>query len=167
MKKYLFMIMAALMMLGGSITVNAQNMQNGKERKHLTEEQVIQLRTDKMVQTLMLDDATSAKFIPLYSQYLKEKMACRGMKSKHMDKDIDTKTDAEVDQMIQDNFAQSRKILDIREKYYAKFHKILTPKQIMKIYQVEKNDVGKMKKEMMKRVKGFVEKKGDRIQNAN
>lgn len=161
------MIMAALMMLGGSITVNAQNMQNGKERKHLTEEQVIQLRTDKMVQTLMLDDATSAKFIPLYSQYLKEKMACRGMKSKHMGKDIDTKTDAEVDQMIQDNFAQSRKILDIREKYYAKFHKILTPKQIMKIYQVEKNDVGKMKKEMMKRVKGFAEKKGDRIQNAN
>lgn len=76
------------------------------------------------------------------------------MKPKHMGMDINTKTDAEIDQMIQDNFAQSHKLLDIREKYYAKFHKILTPKQIMKIYQVEKNDVGKMKKEMMKRQRG-------------
>ena len=155
MKKYLFMVMAAVMMLGGSITVNAQVAQNGKERLHLTVDQIIQKRTEKMVQTLMLDDATSAKFIPVYSQYLKERLECRNMKPKHMGTDINTKTDAEVDKMIQDNFAQSRKILDIREKYYAKFHKILTPKQIMKIYQVEKNDVGKMKKEMMKRQRGF------------
>ncbi|BCS85900.1 MULTISPECIES: DUF3826 domain-containing protein [Prevotella] len=151
MKKYLFMVMVAVMMLSGSNTVNAQVAQNGKERVHLTVDQIIQKRTEKMVQTLMLDDATSAKFIPVYSEYLKEKMECRSMKPRHMGMDINTKTDAEVDQMIQDNFAQSHKILDIREKYYAKFHKFLTPKQIMKIYQVEKNDVVKMTKEMMKR----------------
>jgi hypothetical protein len=155
MKKYLFMVMAAVMMLGGSITVNAQVAQNGKERVRLTEDQIIQKRTEKMVQTLMLDDATSAKFTPIYSQYLKERLECRNMKPKHMGTDINTKTDAEVDKMIQDNFAQSHKILDIREKYYAKFHKFLTPKQIMKIYQVEKNDAGKMKIEMIKRQSGF------------
>ena len=74
MKKYLFMVMIAVMMLSGSTTVNAQVAQNGKERVHLTVDQIIQKRTEKMVQTLMLDDATSAKFIPVYSQYLKEKM---------------------------------------------------------------------------------------------
>jgi hypothetical protein len=36
MKKYLFMVMAAVMMLGGSITVNAQVAQNGKECKNRT-----------------------------------------------------------------------------------------------------------------------------------
>jgi hypothetical protein len=155
MKKYLFMVMIAVMMLSGSTTVNAQVAQNGKERVHLTVDQIIQKRTEKMVQTLMLDDATSAKFIPVYSQYLKEKMDCRVMKPKHMGMDVNAKTDAEIDQMIQENFAQSHKILDIREKYYAKFRKFLTPKQIMKIYQVEKTDAGKMKIEMIKRQRGL------------
>ena len=94
MKKYLFMVMVAVMMLSGSITVNAQVAQNGKERTHLTEDQMIQKRTEKMVQTLMLDDATSAKFIPVYSQYLKEKMDCRVIKPKHMGMDVNAKTDA-------------------------------------------------------------------------
>ena len=155
MKKYLFMVMIAVMMLSGSTTVNAQVAQNGKERVHLTVDQIIQKRTEKMVQTLMLDDATSAKFIPVYSQYLKEKMDCRVIKPKHMGMDVNAKTDAEIDQMIQENFAQSHKILDIREKYYAKFRKFLTPKQIMKIYQVEKTDAGKMKIEMIKRQRGL------------
>lgn len=165
MKKYLFMVMIAVMMLSGSTTVNAQVAQNGKERVHLSVDQIIQKRTGKMVQTLMLDDATSAKFIPVYSQYLKDKMECRIMKPKRMGMDVNAKTDAEIDQMIQDNFAQSRKILDIREKYYAKFRKFLTPKQIMKIYQAEKNDVVKLKNEMMKRKKGMGNKGAFRSPN--
>ena len=72
-----------------------------------------------------------------------------------MGMDVNAKTDAEIDQMILENFAQSHKILDIREKYYAKFRKFLTPKQIMKIYQVEKIDAGKMKIEMIKRQRGL------------
>jgi len=61
------------------------------------------------------------------------------------------KTDADIDEMIQNQFSQSHKMLDIREKYYAKFHKILSPKQILKIYQSEKQDQKKMLKEMFKR----------------
>jgi hypothetical protein len=52
---------------------------------------------------------------------------------------------------IQNQFAQSHKMLDIREKYYAKFHKFLSPKQILKIYQTEKQDQKKMVREMFKR----------------
>jgi hypothetical protein len=153
MKKY-FCMMVAVLLIGGSLTMNAQQVQNDNVRKPLTEEQMIEKRTDRMAQMLMLDDATAAKFAPVYSQYLKEKMDCRKMKTKHFANGgnaMNTKTDAEVDEMIQANFAQSQKMLDIREKYYAKLHKILTPKQIMRIYQVEKSDVGKMKKEIQRR----------------
>jgi hypothetical protein len=153
MKKY-FCMMVAVLLISGSLTMNAQQVQSDNVRKPLTEEQMIEKRTDRMAQMLMLDDATAAKFAPVYSQYLKEKMDCRKMKAKHSANGgnaMNTKTDAEVDEMIQDNFAQSQKMLDIREKYYAKLHKILTPKQIMRIYQVEKSDVGKMKKEIQRR----------------
>lgn len=71
------MVMIAVMMLSGSTTVNAQVAQNGKEHTSYSRSDYTETCTGKMVQTLMLDDATSAKFIPVYSQYLKEKMDCR------------------------------------------------------------------------------------------
>ena len=47
-------------------------------------------------------------------------------------------TDEQIEQRILDNFAQSRAILDVREQYYKEFRKILTPKQINKIFEDEK-----------------------------
>lgn len=166
MKKYFLFVLAAVMTLGYATTTNAQDMQMKKERKNLTDEQIIKMRTDKMVQILMLDDETTAKFVPVYSQYLKERMECRNMKKKpDMQKDADKtlKTDAEVEDMIMSQFAQSRKMLDIREKYYAKLRKILSPKQILRIYSTEKADLGKMQKEMKKRK----DKMGNRRENPN
>ena len=52
-----------------------------------------------------------------------------------------------MEQAIKARFAQSRKILDVREKYYNEFRKILSPKQIMKIYQTEKSNANKFRKE--------------------
>ena len=65
-------------------------------------------------------------------------------------------TDAEVEQQIKGRFAQSRRILDVREKYYNEFRKILSPKQIMKIYQTEQNNADKLKKEFDRRKKQTV-----------
>ena len=53
--------------------------------------------------------------------------------------------------MLKDQFAQSRKMLDIREKYYNEFSKILSQKQIMKIYQQEKSNMNKFRKEFDRR----------------
>lgn len=154
MKKYLFLMMIAAIMIGSSSKAIAQNAPVKKQ--HITEEQIIEKRTNQMIQILMLDDATTAKFAPVYSQYLKEKMDCRKMalteRSRiNKEANMNMKTDADVDAMIQNQFAQSHKMLDIREKYYAKFHKILSPKQILKIYQTEKQDQKKMAKEVFKR----------------
>lgn len=55
-----------------------------------------------------------------------------------------------MEKAIKDRFAQSRKILDIREKYYNEFRKILSPKQIMKIYQLEKGNARKFQNEWKK-----------------
>ena len=58
-------------------------------------------------------------------------------------------TDAEVEQHIKDRFAHSRMMLDLQEKYYTEFRKVLSPKQIEKIYQMEKkHDGNRMRKDM-------------------
>lgn len=165
--KFIYVLLAALLM-GGQMTLSAQNKENkeNKEKKQRpTPEQMMQFQTNQMVKTLMLDDATAAKFTPMYEKYLKELRECRTMNRKpRMEKgktgtEANAKkdapkpamTDAEIAKMLKDQFAQSRKMLDIREKYYNEFSKILSQKQIMKIYQQEKSNMNKFKKEFDRR----------------
>ena len=75
MKKYLFLMIAAALLAGNFSAVNAQNANEAKDgKKQLTEDQNYQKRTEQMERVLMLDDAVAAKFAPVYTQYLKDKM---------------------------------------------------------------------------------------------
>ena len=163
--KFIYVFLAALMM-GSLVTLSAQNNGNKDKKQRPTQEQMIQMQTDRMVKSLMLDDATAAKFTPVYEKYLKELRECRMMNHKpgmrrgaaqgaEANGAAETQkpalTDAEIAQNIKDQFAQSRKMLDIREKYYNDFSKVLSQKQIAKIYQMERNYADKFKKEFDRR----------------
>lgn len=157
MKKFLLSVLAIFLM-GSTLTMNAQNEQQTKAKKQRpSTEQIQQRQCEQMVRVLMLDDATADKFKPVYSQYLKDLMDCRSMRHGKKGQNIDnnavktTPTDAEIEANIKDQFAQSRKMLDIRESYYGKFRKLLSPKQIQKIYQTEKNNANKFRNEWDKR----------------
>ena len=143
--KFIYVMMAALLI--GSQTISAQNKDNKDQKQRPTPEQMMQRQANQMVKTLMLDDATAAKFTPVYEGYLKALRECRMMNRHERNRGNNAEakqtakpvpTDAEIEKQIKDQFAQSRKILDVREKYYNEFRKILSPKQIMKIYQTEK-----------------------------
>lgn len=159
--KFMYVLLAALL-IGSQLTLFAQNQPKNTKRERPTQEQILQMQTNQTVKTLMLDDATAAKFTPVYEKYLKELRECRMMNRKtdrpkpaegveKKDASKPSLTDAEVEKMIKDQFTQSRKMLDLREKYYNEFRKILSPKQIMKIYQMEKSNADKFKKEFNKR----------------
>lgn len=164
--KFMYVLLAALLM-GSQMTLSAQNKETKEKKQRPTQEQMLQMQTNQMVKTLMLDDATAAKFTPVYESYLKELRECRMMNRKpRAEKDkaqqgteanAKTKapkpamTDAEIATMLKNQFAQSRKMLDIREKYYNEFSKILSQKQIMKIYQQEKMNMNKFRKEFDRR----------------
>ena len=47
---------------------------------------------------------------------------------------------------VKADFAQGRKILDIREKYYKAYSKFLTPKQIQRVYDMERQDMQRFAK---------------------
>ena len=163
--KFIYVVLVALL-LGSQMTLSAQNRDNKEKKQRPTQEQMMQMQTNQMVRALMLDDATAAKFTPIYEKYLKELRECRMMNFKaraRKDADQSTEantaketpkpvmTDAEIAKMLKDQFAQSRKMLDIREKYYNEFRKFLSPKQIQKMYNMEKHNGDKFRKEMRKR----------------
>jgi hypothetical protein len=55
-------------------------------------------------------------------------------------------TDAEVEKSIKDQFDHSQKILTLRQEYYKKYSKFLTPKQIQRVYELEKQSMNRLSK---------------------
>ena len=163
--KYFWMLMVALFV--GTQVMTAQNEQgkhHGKRtHKRMTMEQMVDMQSNKIIGELGLDDKTAAKFKDVYAKYMKEmndlrkegmdfRMRGRMQKGDTLAKmKIQMPTDDEVDKMMRDRFKQSRKILDIREKYYDEFRKFLSPKQVQKVYDKGQENHGKFHKEMNRR----------------
>jgi CRISPR/Cas system CSM-associated protein Csm2 small subunit len=54
-----------------------------------------------------------------------------------MRSNYDSLTAEEAERMLLLKMQNGKKLLDIREKYYYKFKTVLTPHQIVKLYQTE------------------------------
>ena len=156
--KYFFVLLVACFM--GTQVMSAQHHENGQRqpRKRMTIEQMTDMQANKIIGDLGLDDKTAAKFKDVYKKYIKE---MDDLRKEYMPKKPDFKpgedktppmpTDADVDKMMRDRFKQSRKMLDIREKYYDEFRKFLSPKQVEKVYNKGMMNQGKFHKEMNRR----------------
>lgn len=141
--KFASLVMLAMFVAGGvSAQVQEKKAAEKPKRPRMTEEQMIQKQTERMSAALLLDDETAAKFGPVYQQYLKEMGDIRKETRKNAQADKEqmkknekvAPTDAEIEARMENRFASCRKMLDTREKYYKEFKKILTAKQIEKIY---------------------------------
>lgn len=87
----------------------------------------------EMAAKIGLDEETTVKFTEIYLQFLKD----TGEVMKEVRKPETGKTDEEIDRKIRNNFSFSRKMLDIRERYYEKYLTIMTPSQIQQLYRME------------------------------
>lgn len=133
MKKMLFTLAFAAI---SCTTLFAQNMPEPqkKQRKPVT----IEKQVNRMANQLMLDDATAAKFAPLYKEYLESLKSCCGQscckKAAACPKENATPTDKEIEARIEKRFEMQQQRLDIQKKYYDKFKKILNAKQLEKVF---------------------------------
>ena len=157
--KYFFVLMVAVLM--GTQVMNAQNETNKRTdkrmRPRMTMEQLADKQAAKIVTDLGLDDKTAAKFTEVYKKYMKELddvrkefplYGVKGMKAKAQ---ASIPTDEEVDKMMRDRFKQSRKMLEVREKYYDEFRKFLSPKQVQTVYDHGQMNRNLFHKEMNRR----------------
>ena len=106
---------------------------HGKAEKTVSHVEMAKARTLEIASKIGLDEATTAKFSEIYLQFLKE----TGEVMKDVKRPEPGNSDEEIDRNIRNNFAFSRKMLDLREKYYEKFLTIMTPTQIQNLYKQE------------------------------
>ena len=77
--KFFLMVLAAIVM-GSQVTLFAQEKKETKsERRQFNKEQMLEMQCNQIIKGLALDDATTAKFIPVYKQYMEEMRATRHM----------------------------------------------------------------------------------------
>ena len=143
-KKLKYMILASFLMLATACMplvqqkpCDGEQPRDGK-RSRPNMEQFVKSQAARIAQSLNLDGEKSKRFIQTF--YNCRKVMAGTMKGLPHKKRSEM-TDEEVDKAIKSEFKPGRKMLDIREKYYYAYSKFLTPKQIQRVYDLERQDM--------------------------
>lgn len=122
MKAKFLMILAAVVMMSGAVCAQ-------EKKQAPTPEQRMEKRVQYMQKKLMLDDATAAKFAPIYKEYLQAKFAARPDCKK-----CDNPTDAQIKENIGKRIDAQQKALEVEKKYYKKLSSVLSGRQLQQIF---------------------------------
>lgn len=137
MKTKLFIAAMALL---GTLTLGAQPRQGGNENpedRQAKRENMARMQAFKIADNLAFDESTTTKFTDVYLACQKEIWALGPAKDKSVMEDGHI-SEVEAEAAIKAQFERSQNILDIRKKYYKEYCKFLSQKQILRVYQLEK-----------------------------
>ena len=131
-----------LMLLAVALTAlsGAASAQGNKQR--LTREQLAEVQAKHIAQEMAMDEATCQRFIETFRQFQRDIWAL-GPRPKHPN---DQMTEEETGQALKGRLIHSRKILDLRQKYYTIYSEFLTQKQIRHVYELERQMMERLSK---------------------
>ena len=123
------------------------------ERFPLLHERLIQAKLGEIRLRLKLDQATFEQFRPIYLKYNREITSIDFRKlARLMKVEADSLTAEEADQLIVNQLEGAKRMIEIRENYYKEFRTVLTPQQIIKLYQTEAELRKKVQEEVKRRM---------------
>lgn len=130
--KKLFRTLLLTISLLLSTTTFAQSATN---KQQINREQLAKAQAQHIANDLAFNEETRNKFIETYIQCQKEIWALGPCK--RLNKSAE-RSESESEQALKERFERSEKLLSIRQKYYKKYSTFLTQKQIVRIYQLDK-----------------------------
>jgi hypothetical protein len=132
-----------------SSTANAQN----PNRSPKIHDRIVQAKLGEIKSRLKLEDSVYQKFRPIYMKYDWEISGIDIRKlARLMKVEPDSLTTDEANQLIADQLLNTKKLIEIREKYLGQFRTVLSPQQIIKFYQTEAEMRKKVMNELKKRM---------------
>lgn len=129
MKRILPSLLCLLMM---ATSVFAQN-GNQLLRQRMEQAKLMQIRQD-----LMLDEAQFAQFRPIYMRY-ERALANVDFRSQNrlLNVHADSLSNEEATALLQGQWEQAKRLLHIRERFYIELRSVLSPQQLVKLFQSE------------------------------
>ena len=136
MKNITKVVVLALVMIVSHVNTYAQK----SEQQRMTREQLAEIQAQFIADEMAMDNKTTQQFVETFCQFQKEIWAL-GPRPKREKAHL---SDKEAEQAMNERFAHSQKILDLRKKYYLKYSKFLTPTQIEKVYVLERRMMNRL-----------------------
>lgn len=148
MKKIFSILLFVLTLFVSSNTI-AQN----TNRFPVLRERIVQAKLREIKLDLKLNQATFEQFRPVYLKYEREVSDIDYRKLARLTRvDADSLSTDEADQMIVNQLETAKKLIAVREKYYKEFRTVLSPQQIIKLYQTEAELRKKVMQELKRRI---------------
>ena len=136
MKNIIKVVVLIVAMMASNANLYAQKV----EQQRITREQLAETQAQFIANEMAMDDETTRQFVETFCQFQKEIWAL-GPRPKREKSHL---SDKEAEQAMNERFAHSLKILDLRKKYYLKYSKFLTPTQIEKVYVLERRMMNRL-----------------------
>lgn len=136
MKNIIKVVVLIVAMMASNANLYAQKV----EQQRITREQLAETQAQFIANEMAMDDETTQQFVETFCQFQKEIWAL-GPRPKREKSHL---SDKEAEQAMNERFAHSQKILDLRKKYYLKYSKFLTPTQIEKVYVLERRMMNRL-----------------------
>lgn len=140
MKKNIIITAMVAFLFGAITTISAQD---GNDRAARRQEMQTRM-TERLVKDLKLEGEKKTQFESIYKRYLEELTATYTQPNRDQDAERTKKdlTDEEATAKLNEVFArqaeqiqQQQLRLDIQKKYCAEFSSILTPQQLLQVFQ--------------------------------
>jgi hypothetical protein len=130
---------------------SAMQAQTGGKAPRLRE-RISHAKLAEIGKSLYLDKPTFDRLKPVYLAYEHELSGINLRELGNIQRaDPDSLTAGEADRLIRMQLENAKKMIAIREKYYSEFKKVLTPQQIIKLYQTEAEIRRKVMQEFRRR----------------
>ena len=144
-KTYLILLFVSVIMLSNFIA-KSQN----QNRFPVMRERIIQVKLRELKVNLKLDQVAFDQFRPVYLRYEREVSGIDFRKMARLLRvEADSLSTEEADQIIVSQIESAKSLIALREKYYKEFRKVLSPQQIIKLYQTE----AELRKKVMQELK--------------
>ena len=132
MKKIIILAISAILVAN----VSAQEQKKECASK-VSKEERVEFEIKRLANELMLSDLQAEKFAPLYREYagkVDEIFHKNGDCPKHeQGKEL---TDAELDKLAKQRFEKQKELVNLKSKYYDKFRKDLSARQVAKVLRL-------------------------------
>lgn len=122
----------------------------GQFRQRITEAKLREIG-----RMLNLDQETISKLRPVYLDYENELTSVNFRELGGLNQvNADSLSSEEAEKLVIAQIANARRLLELREKYYTRFRTVLTPQEVIKLYQTEAAIRRKVMMELRRRFGG-------------
>lgn len=114
------------------------------------------VRLNQIAQRMGLEKERLEQLRPLYLEFEREKQELMdGRLVRQMPISPDSITNEQAEQLFFLQMEKAKRMIDVREKYFKEFKKVLSPKEIIRFHRIEREVNKRMMEQIKNRFKNF------------